>query len=90
MIFQRVSDEEISEMNKYLLNCMPEALLVEAIKEIGLTSTEEEITMLRYGKERLTVEELCERMNISNSTYKKHRRNILYKISLYFSHYKTP
>lgn len=85
MIFKRVSDEEIADMNRYLLNCMSESMLVEVINTIGLTSIEEQITLLRYGKERLSVEELCDKLCISLSTYKKHRRNILYKISLYFA-----
>lgn len=85
MIFKRVSDEEIADMNRYLLNCMSQSMLEKVIDEIGLTSIEEEITLLRYGKARLTVDELCEQLNISPGTYKKHRRNILYKISLFFA-----
>lgn len=85
MIFKRVSDKEIADMNRYLLNCMSQSMLEKAIDEIGLTSIEKEITLLRYGKARLTVEELCKQLNISPETYKKHRRNILYKISIFFS-----
>lgn len=85
MIFKRVSDEEIADMNRYLLNYVSESMLKAVVEEIGLTAIEEEITMLRYGKQRLTVDELCEKMCISLSTYKKHRRNILYKISVYFA-----
>lgn len=85
MIFKRVSDEEIADMNRYLLNYVSESMLKAVVDEIGLTPIEEEITMLRYGKQRLTVDELCEKMCISLSTYKKHRRNILYKISVYFA-----
>lgn len=85
MIFKRVSDEEIADMNRYLLNYVSESMLKAVVEEIGLTPIEEEITMLRYGKQRLTVDELCEKMCISLSTYKKHRRNILYKISVYFA-----
>ena len=85
MIFKRVSDEEIADMNRYMLNYVSESMLKAVVEEIGLTAIEEEITMLRYGKQRLTVDELCEKMCISLSTYKKHRRNILYKISVYFA-----
>lgn len=85
MIFKRVSDEEIADMNRYLLNCVSESMLKAVVDEIGLTPIEEEITMLRYGKQRLSVDELCDKMCISLSTYKKHRRNILYKISVYFA-----
>lgn len=85
MIFKRVSDEEIADMNRYLLNYVSESMLKAVVEEIGLTPIEKEITMLRYGKQRLTVDELCEKMCISLSTYKKHRRNILYKISVYFA-----
>lgn len=85
MIFKRVSDEKIADMNRYLLNYVSESMLKAVVEEIGLTPIEEEITMLRYGKQRLTVDELCEKMCISLSTYKKHRRNILYKISVYFA-----
>lgn len=85
MIFKRVSDEEIADMNRYLLNYVSESMLKAVVEEIRLTPIEEEITMLRYGKQRLTVDDLCEKMCISLSTYKKHRRNILYKISVYFA-----
>ena len=85
MIFKRVSDEEIADMNRYLLNYVSESMLKAVVDEIGLTPIEEEITMLRYGKQRLSVDELCDKMCISLSTYKKHRRNILYKISVYFA-----
>lgn len=87
MIFKRVSDAEIADMNRYLLNYVSDSMLKEVVDEIGLTPIEEEITMLRYGKQRLTVDELCNKMCISLTTYKKHRRNILYKISLYFANH---
>ena len=85
MIFERVSDKEIADMNRYLLNCMSQSMLDKVVGEIGLTSIEKDITLLRYGKERLTVDELCEQLNISPGTYKKHRRNILHKISIFFA-----
>ena len=85
MIFERVSDEEIADMNRYLLNCVSQSMLERVVDEIGLTSIEKDITLLRYGKERLTVDELCEQLNISHITYKKHRRNILHKISIFFA-----
>jgi DNA-binding NarL/FixJ family response regulator len=86
MLFEPVSDEQLADLNRYLLNKVPETLLIDTIKKVGLTEIEEQITILRYGKARKSVDDVCSELNISMSTYKRHRRNILYKISLYFEH----
>lgn len=83
MLFSRVSDEEINKMNRYLLNYVSDSSLRQVIEKIGLTPIEEQITLLRYGKDRLSVEELCDKLCISLGTYKRHRRNILYKIAVF-------
>jgi hypothetical protein len=67
-----------------LLNHVSVSQLERLVQDIGFSTIEENIIKLRYGKEKLSIEDLCDKLHISKTTYKKHRLNILYKFIIYF------
>ena len=82
MLFKEDKDK-IKQLQKELKENVGHIELIKLIENVGLSSEEEIIVLSRYGKEKLDVLSICNRMGISESTYKKIRRTALNKIVRY-------
>ena len=75
--------DKIKQLQKELKENVGYIELIKLLENVGLSSEEEIIVLSRYGKEKLDVLSICNRMGISESTYKKIRRTALNKIVRY-------
>lgn len=82
MLFKEDKDK-IKQLQKELKENVGHIELIKLIENVGLSSEEEIIVLSRYGKEKSDVLSICNRMGISESTYKKIRRTALNKIVRY-------
>ena len=82
MLFKEDKDK-IKQLQKELKENVGHIELIKLIENVGLSLEEEIIVLSRYGKEKLDVLSICNRMGISESTYKKIRRTALNKIVRY-------
>ena len=82
MLFKEDKDK-IKQLQKELKENVGHIELIKLIENVRLSSEEEIIVLSRYGKEKLDVLSICNRMGISESTYKKIRRTALNKIVRY-------
>lgn len=82
-MFFSVNDKQIKQLSTELKENLGHSDLIKLLEAVGLSEQEETLIIKRYGQERLSVEEICERMAVSESTYKRVRRAALNKMVNY-------
>lgn len=84
MFFKKLDNEEVKQLKKEL-RYIGNSKLLEICNNTGLSDIEETIILMIYGSEDSSVTKCCMRLNISESTFKRHRNKALNKIANYLS-----